>query len=367
MSFPRLHFHVEPEKGWLNDPNGLCWFNGKYHAYYQHNPTATVWTAPLYWGHAVSEDLIHWENHPIALSPDMPYESTGGCFSGSALVKDGLLYVFYTAVGENGAQTQCLATSQDGEHFTKYAGNPLLQGGPVDPTGRDFRDPKVFPWTDGTYRMVCGTGYEGLAAVVLYRSSDLLHWDYVGPLFETRQMGPVLECPDLFPLEDKWVLCFSRMDQPQTVTFVVGQFDGETFTPESFQKPAIGPHFYAPQSFLDPQGRRILLGWMTPWNAPEDPDAVRSGCLTIPMEVTLNDAEQICLFPVEEAQSLLQQEDPHLVQGPSFFQITDGQKLLLERPVQEVWDARVLTDTHTCEVFLNGGEQVVSFHFQPTL
>ena len=85
------------------------------------------------------------------------------------------------------------------------------------------------------------------------------------------------------------------------------------------------------------------------------------------MEVTLNDAEQICLFPVEEAQSLLQQEDPHLVQGPSFFQITDGQKLLLERPVQEVWDARVLTDTHTCEVFLNGGEQVVSFHFQPTL
>ena len=84
MSFPPLAFHVEPERGWLNDPNGLCYFGGKYHAYYQHNPTATVWTAPLSWGHAVSEDLLHWEPAPIALSPDMPYESTGGCFSGSA-------------------------------------------------------------------------------------------------------------------------------------------------------------------------------------------------------------------------------------------------------------------------------------------
>ena len=155
------------------------------------------------------------------------------------------------------------------------------------------------------------------------------------------------------------------MDQPQTVTFVVGQFDGETFTPESFQRPLIGPHVYAPQSFRDPQGRRILMGWMTPWNAPEDPDPVRSGCLTIPMEVTLNDKGKVCLFPVDEACSLLQGEDPCVVPGPSFFQVTDGEKLLLERPAGEVWDACVLRDSHTCEVFLNGGEQVVSFHFRP--
>lgn len=364
MSFPRLHFHVEPEKGWLNDPNGLCWFNGKYHAYYQHNPTATVWTAPLYWGHAVSEDLIHWENRPIALSPDMPYESTGGCFSGSALVKDGLLYVFYTAVGENGAQTQCLATSQDGEHFTKYAGNPLLQGGPVDPTGRDFRDPKVFPWTDGTYRMVCGTGHEGYAAVLLYKSSDLYNWEYVGPIFETREMGPVLECPDLYPLEDKWVLCFSRMDQPQTVQYVVGTFDGEHFTAESVQKPEIGPNYYAPQSFEDEKGRRIVMAWMTPWGQPEDTDGVRCGCLTLPRVASLKNGK-LCFEPVEEAASLLVEEDPHVKKGPWLFQVTDGKKILLERPACEVKDVKIFTDTHTCEVFINGGEQVVSFYFQP--
>lgn len=105
--------------------------------------------------------------------------------------------------------------------------------------------------------------------MVLYRSQDLLHWDYVGPLFETREMGPVLECPDLFPLEDKWVLCFSRMDEPRCVQFVLGGFDGERFVPEYLQRPALGPNFYAPQSFVDHQGRRILLGWMAlgtgPW------------------------------------------------------------------------------------------------------
>ena len=365
MSFPPLAFHVEPERGWLNDPNGLCYFGGKYHAYYQHNPTATVWTAPLSWGHAVSEDLLHWEPAPIALSPDMPYESTGGFFSGSAYVEEGKIWFFYTAVGEDGVQTQCLATSEDGYHLEKYPGNPILTGGPIDPTGRDFRDPKVFRWSDGSYRMVCGTGYEGRAAVVLYKSQDKLAWEYAGILFETRDMGPVLECPDLYPVEDKWVLCFSRMDQPQRVTFLVGDFDGERFTPESVQHPAVGPNFYAPQSFLDPQGRRLVLGWMTPWGAPEDPDPVRSGCLTVPLEVTLDDAGTLCLFPVEEADSLLQKEDPCLRQGEWLFQITDGKKLLLERPAQEVWDARVLADTHTREVFINGGEQDCSSFLEP--
>ena len=116
---------------------------------------------------------------------------------------------------------------------------------------------------------------------------------------------------------------------------------------------------------LDPQGRRLVLGWMTPWGAPEDPDPVRSGCLTVPLEVTLDDAGTLCLFPVEEADSLLQKEDPCLRQGEWLFQITDGKKLLLERPAQEVWDARVLADTHTREVFINGGEQYCSFFLEP--
>ena len=129
---PKLQYHVEPNKGWLNDPNGLCYFQGKYHAFFQHNPHAPVWDT-MHWGHAVSDDLIHWEELPIALYPDQPYESTLGCFSGSAVEKDGTLYLFYTAVGENKAQTQCLATTQDGIHFVKHSENPIIPQSPVDP------------------------------------------------------------------------------------------------------------------------------------------------------------------------------------------------------------------------------------------
>ena len=185
---PKLALHLQPERGWINDPNGLCYFQGKYHAFFQHNPKAPVWDT-MHWGHAVSEDLLHWEELPIALYPDQPYESGQGCFSGSAVEKDGRLYLFYTAVDSSLAQTQCLAWTDDGQHFTKYPGNPILPQSPIDPASKDFRDPKVFPWKDGSYRMVCGVGKEGYAAVVLYRSQDLLHWDYVGPLFETREIG----------------------------------------------------------------------------------------------------------------------------------------------------------------------------------
>lgn len=362
MSQPRQQFHIEPPQGWMNDPNGLCYFGGQYHAYYQHNPGAIVWTAPLSWGHATSKDLVHWEDQPIAMAPDMPYESTGGCFSGSALAEEGQVSFFYTAVGEGGVSTQCLAVSRDGFALEKDPQNPILTQSPIDPTSRDIRDPKVFPWTDGTYRMVCGTGYEGRAAVLLFSSADKKNWDYQGVLFETTQMGPVLECPDLFPVEDKWVLCFSRMDQPQRVTFVVGDFDGQAFTPAYVQHPAQGPNFYAPQTFTDPTGRRILIGWITPWGLPEGFDTQRSGSMTIPLEVTMNDAERLCLFPVEEAQPLLKTESPYVKRGDLVVQVTDGEKLLLELPAQEVWDVQVLTDTRTVEVFVNGGEQYLSFY-----
>lgn len=361
---PKLNVHVEPDKGWLNDPNGLCFFQGKYHAFFQHNPKAPKWDV-MHWGHAVSDDLVHWQELPIAFYPDQPYEAGFGCFSGSAVEKDGRLYFFYTAVDKNLAQTQCVAWTDDGEHFTKYEGNPIIKESPLDPKCLDFRDPKVFQWTDGSYRMVLGAGKDGFGAVYLYRSEDLFHWDYVGPVFETREMGPVLECPDLFPVGDKWVLCFSRMDKPQMVSYVVGQFDGEHFTAESIQKPELGPNYYAPQSFVDSKGRRIVIGWMAPWDRPQHEDEVRCGCLTIPMEISLNDKGNLCFFPVEEAASLLVEEDPLVERGPWLCKVTDGEHILFECPASEVKDVKILRDTHTCEVFLNGGEKVFSFYFEP--
>ena len=133
---------LSPEGNWMNDPNGLIFFRGQYHAFWQSYPFSPQWHH-MHWGHAVSDDLIHWSYLPVALAPDQPYEDDfdGGCFSGSAIEKDGKLWLMYTAM-KNGHGSQCMAFSQDGVHFEKYAGNPVI---PAAPEGHaaSFRDPKV--------------------------------------------------------------------------------------------------------------------------------------------------------------------------------------------------------------------------------
>lgn len=298
-------YHFEPEKGWINDPNGLCRYKGRYHAFFQYNPYSLHWDT-MHWGHAVSDDLLHWEELPIALHPDMPYDDGLGCFSGSALVEGDTLYLMYTSVSKDMGQTQSLVVS-DGTHFEKYADNPVIRTNPLDPTNRDFRDPKVFRW--GTeYRMVCGTGADGLASILLYGSVDLIHWEYMGPIFQSRDYGPVAECPDLYPVDGRWILMFSRMTGFRTGQFILGDFDGSRFTAESFQLPEKGRNFYAPQTFCDTTadggtGRRILIGWM-PHYALLPADAVRNGAFTIPREVHVREG-RICLEPIREAMPML--------------------------------------------------------------
>lgn len=356
---PRLRRHFEPEKGWMNDPNGLCFYRGNYHAFYQHYPFAPHW-GPMHWGHAVSGDLIHWEEQPIALFPDMPYENDGGCFSGSALEKDGALYLMYTSVSKEQGQTQSIAVSRDGAAFEKYAENPVIRESPLDPANRDFRDPKIFAY-EGGYRMVCGAGVDGLGSVLLFCSDDLLHWEYAGPIFQSRDYGPVPECPDLFPLGDKWVLLFSRMDETRSAQFIVGTFDGLRFQPESFQQPECGPDFYAPQTFLDETGRRVMIGWLWNWNRQVPEGAVRAGALSIPREPALRNG-RLFAPPVKEAAPLLAETDPCVLRENGILKITDGKRTLLERPQGEVRDVKILSDTRTREVFLNGGETSCTFY-----
>ncbi len=355
---PRLTRHFEPEKGWMNDPNGLCRFQGRYHAFFQHYPFEAKW-GPMHWGHAVSADLIHWEERPIALYPDMPYENAGGCFSGSALEKDGTLYLFYTSVSKELGQTQSVAVTRDGERFEKYPGNPVLRS-PLDPSGKDFRDPKVFAFGGG-FRMVCGAGVDGLGSVLLFRSEDLLHWDYAGPVFQSRDYGPVPECPDLFPLGDQWVLMFSRMDETRSAQFVVGDFDGEHFTPKSFQQPEVGTDFYAPQSFTDEKGRRLVIGWLYNWNRQVPEGAVRAGALSLARELRLQNGRLI-MAPVEEAESLLTDSDPCVRGEAGRVKVVNGGRALLDLPADGVREIKVFTDTRTREVFINGGETVCTFY-----
>lgn len=359
METEKFRFHFEPETGWMNDPNGLCFFGDKIHAFYQHNPHAAHW-GPMHWGHAVSEDGLTWQHLPIALYPDMPYENFGGCFSGSALEKDGTLYLMYTSVSKEQGQTQSMARSVDGVNFEKLPQNPVIPHSPLDPANKDFRDPKMFAFGGG-YRMVCGAGVDGLASVLLFKSDDLLSWEYVGPIFQSRDFGPVPECPDLFPLGDKWVLMFSRMDESRSVQFVVGDFDGEHFTVESFQQPELGPDFYAAQSFADGQGRRVLISWLYNWTRKVPENAVRAGALTVPREVTLQNG-RVCTFPIEAARPLLKHEDECVLREGGMVKITDGKQVLLELPEGEVRRVDVLADGTGREAFVNGGEASRTFY-----
>lgn len=357
----RLTRHFEPEHGWMNDPNGLCFFQGQYHAFFQHYPFAAKW-GPMHWGHAVSDDLLHWKELPIALFPDMPYENDGGCFSGSALEKDGALYLMYTSVSKEHGQTQSLAVSRDGAHFEKYAGNPVIPQSPLDPKNRDFRDPKLFCWGN-EYRMVCGAGVDGLASVLLFGSLDLFHWEYLGPLFQSEDFGPVPECPDLFPLGDKWVLLFSRMDESRSAQFVVGSFDGTHFVPESFQQPEQGTDFYAPQTFLDGKGRRIMIGWLYNWTRPVPAGAVRAGALSLPRELSLQNGV-LKNAPIEEARPLLTADDECILRGAGRVKIQNSRRILLDLPEADVQTLSVFSDTRTKEVFINDGACSCTFYWE---
>ncbi len=279
----RPRYHFSPAVGWLNDPNGLVWHDGEYHLFYQWYPRIDVDVSGMCWQHAVSEDLVHWEHLPIALEPD----AFGAIWSGSVVVdrantsglfdgNGGLVAVFTHHDPASSAERQSLAFSADrGRTWTKYAGNPVL-GGADD---RDFRDPKVF-WHEGSRRWIMVVGVRHR----LFASSDLKKWDLLGPT------GFSSECPDLFPLRlegeaaCKWVLSLGGRD------VVVGEFDGQTFRPETDKlRVDWGMDFYAAQSWDNaPDRRRIWIGWLNNWEyAAKVPDFGARGLMSVPRELAL--------------------------------------------------------------------------------
>ncbi len=348
----KLDFHFHAQKGWINDPNGLCFFQGKYHAFFQHNPYASKWDT-MHWGHAVSDDLIHWEEKPVALWPTEPYENDGGCFSGSAVIHEGTMCLFYTSVSHELGQTQSLVTSTDGVTFHKHPANPLIRQAPPEGS-RDFRDPKVFRHENAWY-MVCGSGRDGVGKILLFRSDDLIHWEYRSVLLEGAEFGGVLECPDLFPLGDKWVLMFSQMGRKtHAIAFCVGRLEGETFYRERVCFPEAGPQFYAPQTFQAPDGRRLLMAWMYDWDREQRADDPFMGALTVPRELRLTPEGGVAMFPVREASSLLRKEDPQVRITEEGLEIPDaGLPLSWKGRVREL---DLLRDHEALEVFINHGE-----------
>jgi len=268
----RQRYHFMGETGWINDPNGLIYYKGKYHFFFQFNPYYGHWDY-MHWGHAVSEDMLHWEYLPVALAPSESYDDhmRGGCFSGSAIEHDDKLFLMFTGVTNDGKgfeQVQCIAYSEDGIHFEKYAGNPVLTP-PDGVPSHQFRDPKVWKHKD-TYYMVCGASRAGKAQALLYRSEDMLHWTFFNVLAESRgEWGYMWECPDFYPMGDKYVLMVSPMGAGErTVVYMVGDFDYETgkFSYQLSGEIDWGHDYYAPQSFVAPDGRRLITAWANCWD-----------------------------------------------------------------------------------------------------
>lgn len=315
-SMMRLKYHIAPNHGFLNDPNGLAQFQGKYHVFYQWLPDVTPQGSKI-WRHCVSQDLIHWSDEGCGLEPTEWYEKNG-CYSGSGIVDHGKYYLFYTGNvrGPQGEREtyQCVAVSDNGETFQKE--------GPVvylpEAYTPHFRDPKVWKKDEHYWMVVGAQTKELLGNVALFESDDLREWTWKGSILDqSLDWGYMCECPDLMEIDGYEFLVVSRqktegcrglvfegkMDY-QNGKFAVNQAS-EKLLDEGFD-------FYAPQSFVDESGRRLLFGWLGAGEIDYQmtQPTVKEGwlhTLTIPRELFVYNGE-LCQRPAKELEGLRTQE-----------------------------------------------------------
>ena len=321
----RPGFHLSPRVGWMNDPNGFSWYNGQYHLFYQYHPYDSHW-GPMHWGHAVSPDLLHWTHLPAALAPDQPCDC-GGCFSGTAItLADGRQVLMYTGVsapmpeqGGKRLQTQNLAFG-DGRDYVKFPHNPVISAAelPEGASIEDFRDPKLWQTADGTFRCLAASRDEtGSGQILLFESADLFHWRFVGKTAQNRgRMGVMWECPDLFRLDGQDVLLISAQDMlPEGFEYhngdmafcLLGDFDAESgqFREAANQALDYGIDFYAPQTILTPDGRRVMIGWLMNWDTCNQHyrNYPWFGQVSLPRELFFRDGV-LCQRPIRELEQL---------------------------------------------------------------
>ena len=323
---PRPAFHLSTRVGWLNDPNGFSYYNGEYHLFYQYHPYNSHW-GPMHWGHAVSSDLLHWKYLPAALAPDTDYDRDG-CFSGSAVsLDDGRQMLMYTGVvketqpdgSTREVQRQCIAIG-DGTDYVKYPGNPVLDENDLPEGGSrfDFRDPKIWRAPDGTFRCVAGNCTPDKdGRILLFSSEDGLKWKFEKTLISNNgRFGRMWECPDFFELDGKQVLLVSPQDMlPQGFEYhngngtvcIIGNYDNETdtFIEEKNQAIDYGIDFYAPQTVVAPDGRRIMIGWMQNWDTCNlhSPERPWFGQMSLPRELSVKNGRLI-QKPVRELEQM---------------------------------------------------------------
>ena len=432
----RLSYHLMPETGWLNDPNGAVQFNGVYHIYHQYVPH-TAEGGATYWGHKTSTDMVHFIEEEVFMVPDQPFDQDG-VYSGSAIVVDDAIHFFYTG-----------NVKQDGDHDYTFSGREQNTVHVVSKDGFSIesrqvvipheaypagytdhiRDPKVFE-QDGIYYMILGARKRtNVGAILLYQSINLSDWEYAGELLAGEEdQGYMWECPDYFKLEDTDVLIFSpqgilpttyQYHNPHAATYQLGTVDWEADKKEfqveqDFIELDHGFDFYAPQTFEDDQGRRIMWAWMgISDTSPEytNPTVARGWqhALALPRQLTIEEG-QLKQRPLEEYKILRQNEqslysedmDTTSLQGEVYELLIDFDTLpqnfelnlrqdsqlkyqadqgllilthgesgygrrrryvqLADRPLSQL---RIFSDTSSLEIFVNDGEAVMTSRVYP--
>lgn len=422
----RPKFHLSPKTGWMNDPNGLCYYKGRYHTFFQYSPFDTK-PGLNYWGHYATTDFVNYEYLPPALCADEQFDCHG-VYSGSAIVRDGELHLFYTGnvklmgkdydyVNSGREHNTVHAVSRDGVVFEKK-GVVLRNADYPDDVTCHVRDPKVYEY-DGSYVMLLGARTkQDIGQVLIYRSEDLDNWSYSGRITSDEKFGFMWECPDLIAVGGKLFLCFS----PQGVDSdgilynniyqsgyapIIGDFPQDCTIGE-FVELDRGFDFYAPQTFMDDNGRRILIGW---GGLPDIDDLYQNPTdrygwkhmLTLPREITEHEGK-LYQNPVKELQALRLEPQQYEFDGTwrtdhsdvfeaeiKLAQVTgfcaeicgcmtltfaDGIATLTmgeagygrtKRSVKlpMLTDVHIFCDTSVVEIYLNGGAEVFTARYYP--
>ena len=371
----RLSYHLMPPVGWMNDPNGLIFFNNQYHVFYQFYPYDSVW-GPMHWGHAVSKDLIHWTHMPVALSPDQNQEN--GCFSGGAAVVNDMLYLLYTSHYDlkDQMQVQSLAYSKDGVIFEKHKDNPILDAKdlPKNASKKDFRDPNPIE-IDGKHFLLIGSKDEkDQGQILVYKTEDFIHYSFLNKIGPYKLFGDMAECPDLFELDGKHVLLVSsqhlakdgnRYKNVNSCLYMVGQFNSDSgeFTLESSEEIDLGHHFYAPQTLFDGKNR-LMLAWMEMWGKPtytHEQSHMWSGSLTIPRILTLENnrliQNPIDLSPYKE----LKYEGKNIVSHLAIEELSKQSQVIIAADVEKELRVRIEADDNDyIEVIIKEGKVILN-------
>lgn len=326
----RPGYHFVAPAGWLNDPNGVAQRNGIHHLFYQYNPYGAEHRR-IHWGHATSTDLVHWTDRPIALRPDDAGPDQDGCWSG-VLVDDGARPVLVYSGNRDGRQSACLAYGDAGmDTWVKEPGNPVIAAPPTGSDVTEFRDHCV--WREnGAWRQLISGGLRGLGGCVfLYESDDLISWRELGTLavgsandFPPNHplwTGTTWECGDFFRFTrdgttappdgrsgDPHVLLFSAWHEGRTMHPIaaVGRYRGDRFEIERYQRLDLGGrHAYAPQTYIDGTGRRVLWAWMQEGRSDQEQRAAGwSGAMALPRRLWLDVGGVVRQEPVAEVTML---------------------------------------------------------------